>query len=50
MRSKRLEAPAMCIHELRKWFGAMVADRTKSLVAVMHILGHSQLFHHQGHI
>tara|TARA_R100001244_G_scaffold95933_2_gene71942 strand:+ start:625 stop:2022 length:1398 start_codon:yes stop_codon:yes gene_type:complete len=40
MRSKGWKR-RMCIHELRKWFGAMVADRTKSLVAVMHILGHA---------
>ena len=40
MRSKGWKR-GQCIHELRKWFGAMVADRTKSLVAVMHILGHA---------
>ena len=40
MRSKKWKR-RLCVHELRKWFGAMVADRTKSLVAVMHILGHA---------
>jgi len=39
MRSKEWKR-RLCAHELRKWFGAMVADRTKSLVDVMHILGH----------
>lgn len=30
----------MCAHEMRKWFGAMVADETKDLNTVMHALGH----------
>ena len=30
-----------CSHEMRKWFGAQLADKTKDLVKVMHVLGHA---------
>lgn len=30
-----------CSHEMRKWFGAQIADKTGDLVQVMHVLGHA---------
>ena len=32
-----------CLHELRKWFGSMLAEETKDLSVVMKALGHQDL-------